>query len=70
MPVGAEVVVEVQTFEPERKRIGVAVMRDRSAKAEEKSDVREFVDRQEKTKGEGLGSLADSLREALRKREE
>jgi small subunit ribosomal protein S1 len=67
---GTEVVVEIQTFDPERKRIGVAVMQDRSAKAEEKSDVREFVERQDETKGEGLGSLADSLREAFRKRDE
>jgi small subunit ribosomal protein S1 len=69
MSPGTDVAVEIVSFDPERKRIGVAVLSDRSAKATEKSDVREFVERQERTGSEGFGSLADTLREAIRKRE-
>jgi len=67
---GTEVAVEILSFDPEKKRIGVAVMHDRSAKAEEQSDVREFTKRQDQVKRDGFGSLADTLRDAIRKRKE
>jgi len=67
---GAEIAVEILSFDPEKKRIGVAVLHDRLAKAEEQSDVREFTKRQGQAKSDGLGSLADTLRDAMKKREE
>ena len=67
---GTEVAVEILSFDPEKKRIGVAVLHDRLARAEEQSDVREFTKRQGQAKSDGLGSLADTLRDAIRKREE
>ena len=62
--------VEILSFDPDRKRIGIAVRHDRSAKAEEQSDVREFAKRPSQAKSDGFGSLADTLRDAIRKREE
>jgi small subunit ribosomal protein S1 len=67
---GTEVAVEILSFDPDRKRIGIAVLHDRSAKAEEQSDVREYSKRPGQAKSDGFGSLADTLRDAIRKREE
>ena len=50
----------------ERKRIGVALVRE-GERADEKAEVREYTKQREKTESAGFGSLADKLRDAMKK---
>ena len=61
VPVGTVAAVEILSIDPEKKRIGVKVLRD----AHEADDVREYVEREETNAAQGLGSMADKLRGAL-----
>jgi small subunit ribosomal protein S1 len=58
---GAPVTVEIQSIEPERKRIGVRVLEP--GEEREASDYAEYKDQ---AQAEGFGSLADKLRAAMR----
>jgi small subunit ribosomal protein S1 len=61
VPVGTVAAVEILSIDPDKKRIGVKVLRD----AHEADDVREYVEREETNTAQGLGSMADKLRGAL-----
>jgi small subunit ribosomal protein S1 len=65
VPVGTVAAVEILSIDPDKKRIGVKVLRD----AHEADDVREYVEREETNTAQGLGSMADKLRGALGPRE-
>jgi ribosomal protein S1 len=66
---------EILTLDPEKKRIGLALVGEGSARereraasalaAEDADTVREYTERQERASGEGLGTLASQLRDAL-----
>lgn len=64
---GKPVAVEILSFEPERKRIGVTLI-----DAEERHQAREYRERQRESDGgeRGIGSLADQLRNALGTRDD
>jgi small subunit ribosomal protein S1 len=62
---GTTVAVEIVSVDPEKKRIGVKVLRD----AQETDDVREYAEREETNAAQGLGSMADKLRGALSPRD-
>jgi small subunit ribosomal protein S1 len=72
---GTTAAFEILSIDPEKKRIGVALLAERAARAEEKAladadaaDVREYSERED---AEGFGSsLADKLRGAFEPREE
>lgn len=64
---GAEVAVEILSFDPEKRRIGVAIV-DESA--DEKKEVRDYTEAQDRAQDAGFGSLADKLRDAIRPRDE
>lgn len=57
---------EILSIDLEKKRIGVALVPEGSARSE---DVREYAEREETTPSEAFGSLADKLRDALKPRE-
>jgi predicted RNA-binding protein with RPS1 domain len=57
---------EILSIDREKKRIGVALVPEGSARA---ADVREYADRADAAPAEGFGSLADKLRGALKPRE-
>jgi small subunit ribosomal protein S1 len=57
---------EILSIDLEKKRIGVALVPEDSARAEE---VREYTERKNVAPAEGFGSLADKLRGALKPRE-
>jgi small subunit ribosomal protein S1 len=67
---------EVLSIDPEKKRIGVALIdaessRAASQKAEEAADVRDYATREDAAAGvSGFGSLADKLRGALNRRDD
>jgi small subunit ribosomal protein S1 len=63
---GSPVAVEILSFDPEKKRIGVAVVEDRSVEAEERKEVRDHEARQDQERTEAFGSLADKLRAAIK----
>jgi small subunit ribosomal protein S1 len=60
--VGMTAAVEILSVDPEKKRIGVALVEEGSARAEE---VREYTERAAVAPPDGFGSLADKLRGAL-----
>ena len=74
---------EILSIDLEKKRIGVALVPEGSARARgavpsqpetvpgarEDDDVREYTGREQIAPGEGFGSLADKLRGALEQRE-
>jgi small subunit ribosomal protein S1 len=62
---GTTVAVEIVSVDPEKKRIGVKVLRD----AQETDDLREYAEREETNAAQGLGSMADKLRGALSPRD-
>ena len=64
VPAGSAVAVEILSFDPEKKRIGVAVVQQ--ADAEERKDARDHEARQDQETTEGFGSLADKLRAAIK----
>ena len=74
VPLGLAAAFEILSIDPDKKRIGVALLAARAARAEEKvqadaeaADVREYSERED---GEGFGSsLADMLRGAFKPRE-
>jgi ribosomal protein S1 len=63
--VGTTAAFEILSIDLEKKRIGVALAADRR----EAEDVREYSERADVAPSEGLGSLADQLRGALKPRE-
>jgi ribosomal protein S1 len=63
---GTSVTVEVLSFEPERKRIGVALVDEDSARAQGAHRTEIVPDAQDNERTEGFGSLADKLRNAMR----
>ena len=65
--VGMTAAFEILTIDPEKKRIGVAMVQEGLARAEE---VREYAERTDAESSEGFGSLADKLRGALTPRDE
>jgi small subunit ribosomal protein S1 len=75
VPVGLSAAFEILSIDPEKKRIGVALLAERAARSQEKAladaeaaEVREYSERED---GEGFGSsLADKLRRAFKPREE
>jgi small subunit ribosomal protein S1 len=66
-PIGADVEVVVLEADPSGRRIRLSAKA--VVDAQEAADVREYGDRGDGTPAEGLGSLADQLRSALRSRE-
>ena len=81
VPVGTTAAFEILSIDPEKKRIGVALVqeggrrpgatgapRGASPEAEEAADVREYIERKDAAPSEGFGSLADRLRGALKPR--
>ena len=69
---------EILSIEPEKKRIGVALVEEGSSRSEavlnaggahEASDEREDTAREDTSKAQPFGSLADKLRGALTPRE-
>lgn len=66
VPTGAEVAVEIVNMDLERKRIGVAIVEEGTAKA---SQARGDAEPAKEPQSEGFGSLASSLREAMERRE-
>ena len=88
VPAGAEVAIEIQNIDMERKRIGVALVEEGSSKAERAAGSGrpaargasagqgrpagrngETGEGQGQTRAEGLGSLADQLRDAMKKKD-
>ena len=65
---GVAVAVEILSVDLERKRIGVALVRE-GERADEKAEVREYTKQREKTESAGFGSLADKLRDAMKKQD-
>jgi small subunit ribosomal protein S1 len=63
---GTTRVFEIVSIDPEKKRIGVALVEEGSSKS---ADVREYLERVDPPQAEGFGSLADKLRGALKPRE-
>ena len=63
---GTSVTVEVLSFDPERKRIGVALVDEESARAKGALRTELEPDAQDNERTEGFGSLADKLRNAMR----
>lgn len=75
VPVGMTGSFEILSIDPDKKRIGVALMEERAARAgaaalaaQEGQDVREYTERQVAAPAESFGSLADQLRGALKPR--
>jgi small subunit ribosomal protein S1 len=66
VPVGMTAAFEILSIDPEKKRIGVALVDESSSRA---ADVREYAERVDPGQTEGFGSLADKLRGALKPRE-
>jgi len=71
---GMTAAFEILSIDLEKKRIGVALVPEGSARAavleaHEAEEVREYSDRADATPAEGFGSLADKLRGALKPRE-
>ena len=64
--VGMTGAFEVLSIDPERKRIGVALVQD----AQEAEELREYTERTEAAPTEGFGSLGDKLRGVFKPREE
>jgi hypothetical protein len=73
---------EILSIDLEKKRIGVALVPEGSARAggvaasqpeildaQEAAEVREYAEREDAAPAEGFGSLADKLRGALKPRE-
>jgi small subunit ribosomal protein S1 len=74
---GTSVAVEILTFEPERRRIGVAVVeegstRARAAREADGAETRggDAEQKQEPPEAKGFGSFADQLRAAIRPKDE
>ena len=65
-PVGSEVEVAVLEADPSGRRIRVS--KKAVAKQREQAELREYTARQDAAPSRSLGSLADSLRDALKKR--
>jgi len=74
---GMTAAFEILSIDPDKKRIGVALVPEGSARggtaeaggdAREAEDVREYSDRADAAPAEGFGSLADKLRGALKPR--
>ena len=66
VPVGMTGAFEILSIDPEHKRIGVALVEEGSARAEE---LREYTTRTEAAPAEGFGSLGHKLRGVLGPRE-
>ena len=81
---GTEVAAEILNIDPERKRMGIAIVEEGSAKATEakgrkavkeateKGEARDYAERQDaeqNQQGESFGSLASTLRAAMERRE-
>ena len=58
---------EILSIDPDKKRIGVAMVQEGQARAQE---VRDYAERTDAESSEGFGSLADKLRGALTPRDE
>ena len=67
--VGSAVTVEIVSIDPEKKRIGVALVQEGSARAGGVDEVREYAEREAAEPAPSFGSLADKLRGALTPRE-
>jgi ribosomal protein S1 len=77
VPPGTTAAFEIVSIDPEKKRIGVALVPEGSARASraaasnpEAEDVRDFAERQDAAAPERIGSLADQLRGALKPRDQ
>lgn len=64
VPVGTTAAFEILSIDPEKKRIGLSLLEEGSARSEE---LRDDVEPQAEVPGEAFGSLADKLRGALEK---
>ncbi|MGE3273888.1 MAG: 30S ribosomal protein S1 [Vicinamibacterales bacterium] len=80
VPVGTTADFEILSIDPEKKRIGLALVVDgmtrtdrtaaeRAAADQDASEVRAYTERQQSESPGGLGSLADQLRDALKPRD-
>ncbi len=76
VPAGMTGAFEILSIDLEKKRIGVALVPEGSARsrstgdAQEAAEVREYAERGDAAPREGFGSLADKLRGALKPRED
>ena len=73
MPIKTSGAFEILSVDLEKKRIGVALVAEGSARAEgpgrEADEVREYTERATAEASESFGSLADKLRGALESRQ-
>ncbi len=63
---------EILSIDPEKKRIGVALVEEGSSRArtaQESAEMREYTEREDAASTDGFGSLADKLRGALKPRD-
>ena len=67
--VGMTGAFEILSIDLDKKRIGVALVPEGSARAGEAEAVREDLERENAAPAEGFGALADKLRDALKPRE-
>jgi ribosomal protein S1 len=65
-PVGQEIEVQIMEVEPDGRRIRLS--RKAVLDEVERTDLREYVERNEPIAGDGFGSLADKLKNALKGR--
>ena len=65
--VGMTAPFEILSIDPDKKRIGVAMVQEGQARAQE---VRDYAERTDTESSEGFGSLADKLRGALTPRDD
>jgi small subunit ribosomal protein S1 len=68
---GSERSFEILSIDPDKKRIGIALVQEgspRTVAARETEDVREYTEREAVTPGEAFGSLADKFRGVLKPR--
>jgi small subunit ribosomal protein S1 len=72
LPVGTPAAFEIVSVEPDKKRIGLALVPEGTSKAAsvspEADDVRDYARREEAASRDALGSLGDRLRDALKPR--
>jgi ribosomal protein S1 len=64
VPVGTTAAFEILSIDPEKKRIGLSLVEEGSARND---DLRDDVTRQAEVPVEGFGSLADKLRGVFNK---
>jgi hypothetical protein len=64
LPVGTSAPFEILSIDADKKRIGIALVKDGVTRSGEESDARDYAERASADSG-SFGSLADKLRGAL-----